>query len=233
MASDTYQDVFIARNTLKTGKVPELYNRLAWLYDAFTDFEPAHHERAVALAEFQPGESVLEVACGTGRATLEIAKRIGGKDKFYAVDLAPGMLRRAQNRLQHAGLIDQVDTRLADAARLPYPDASIDVLYNAYMFDLVSADDMPVILAEFARVLKPGGRIVLVNMSKNRDGQTLYEWLYDHGLLGFASGGCRPVQMAPFLERAGFHNIRRTYWPNRSLFFLNWLSGTEIVLARR
>lgn len=232
MTTNTYNSTFIARKTLSTEKISGLYNQLAWIYDAFTDFEPAHHRRAVALAAIQPDETVLEVACGTGRATLEIAGQIGKKGQFHAVDLTPGMLSRAQRRLAKAKLLDRVELKLADAASLPYPDSSVDVIFNAYMFDLIHTDHISLILSEFARVLRPGGRIVLVNMSKDKDGQTVYEWLYDHRLLGFASGGCRPVQMSAYLEPAGFHGVQRTYSQNHSFFFLNQLTGTEIVLAR-
>lgn len=231
MAQDINNARVITQAFLNKEEVRELYGQIAWLYDAFTDFEPAHHRRAVDLAAIQPNETVLEVACGTGRATLEIARRMGKAGDFYAVDLTPGMLERARRRLARAGLLERVDLRLGDAFELPYPDAAFDVLYNAYMLDLVDTDDIPVIMAEFARVLKPGGRLVLVDMSKNREGKTLYELLYEKGLLGFASGGCRPVQAVPFLERAEFRDIQRIYRKNRSLFFMNWLTGTEIVIA--
>jgi ubiquinone/menaquinone biosynthesis C-methylase UbiE len=233
MTLHTYDEKFMVQRAPDSDKVRALYGRLARVYDLFTDFEPAHHRQAVALAAIQPHETVLEVACGTGRATAQIAREVGRDGRFYALDLTPAMLQRATSRLAKDGLLERVDLRQGDAADLPYPDASVDVIYNGYMFDLIDADRMPLVLAEFARVLKPGGRVVLVNMSKDKDGQTLYEWLYERGLLGFASGACRPVQMAPLLEQAGFKHIERIYRRNRSFFFLNWLTGTEIVVARK
>jgi ubiquinone/menaquinone biosynthesis C-methylase UbiE len=233
MSTHTYDETFIVQRAPDSDKVRALYGRLARVYDLFTDFEPAHHRQAVALAAIQPHETVLEVACGTGRATAQIAREAGRDGRFYALDLTPAMLQRATRRLAQDGLLERVDLRQGDAADLPYPDASVDVIYNGYMFDLIDGERMPLILAEFARVLKPGGRVVLVNMSKNKDGQTLYEWLYERGLLGFASGACRPVQMAPLLIQAGFKDIKRFYGHNRSFFFLNWLTGTEIVLAHK
>jgi ubiquinone/menaquinone biosynthesis C-methylase UbiE len=233
MSTHTYDETFIVQRAPDSDKVRALYGRLARVYDLFTDFEPAHHRQAVALAAIQPHETVLEVACGTGRATAQIAREAGRDGRFYALDLTPAMLQRATRRLAQDGLLERVDLRQGDAADLPYPDASVDVIYNGYMFDLIDGERMPLILAEFARVLKPGGRVVLVNMSKNKDGQTLYEWLYERGLLGFASGACRPVQMAPLLKQAGFKDIKRFYGHNRSFFFLNWLTGTEIVLAHK
>jgi len=209
----------------------ELYSRLARIYDLFTDHEPAHHRRALELAQVKGGERVLEVACGTGRATVEIARRIGREGRFYAIDLTEAMLKRAERKLEKRGLRDRVTLALGDARSLSFPDDSFDLVYNAYMFDLLDAEDFPTILAEFKRVLKPGGRLVLVNMSKRTEGKTLYERLYERGLLGFASGGCRPVLLRPFLEEAGFERIKRFYYRNRSWFFLNWLTGTEILIG--
>lgn len=141
------------------------------------------------------------------------------------------MMERAKNRLKKYALLDRVAFELGNAKHLPYPDATFDIVYNAYMFDLIDASEMPGILYEFRRVLKPGGALVLVNMSKDKKEKTLYEFLYERGLLSFASGGCRPVYMKPFLEGAMFENVKRIFRKNRSFFLLNRLQGTEIVTA--
>lgn len=216
-----------------SGKVAELYSRLAWAYDFFTDHEPAHHEKAIQVSGIQESDVVLEVACGTGRATAELARRIGKGGKLFAIDLTEAMLVRAEKRLARHDLLDRVDLRLGNAKRLPFPDGTFDILYNAYMFDLMSVDEIVRAVSEFKRVLKPGGKIVLVDMSKGRQGKTLYEFLYERGVLGFASGSCRPVFVKPFLEEAGFDNVERVYGRNRSWFFLNCLTGTEIVWGYR
>ncbi len=216
-----------------SGDVSKLYSRLARVYDLFTDHEPAHLEEAIQLAGIREDDSVLEVACGTGRASAGIARRLREGGRLYAIDLTEAMVERAERRLREQSLIDRVDLRLGDARSLPFPDGKFDVVYNSYMFDLMDAADIPGIVSEFKRVLKPGGRIVLVNMSKNKDGRTLYEFLYEKGFLGFASGGCRPVLMKPFLDEAGFKEVQRIYRENRSYLFLNRLTGTEIVWGHK
>jgi demethylmenaquinone methyltransferase/2-methoxy-6-polyprenyl-1,4-benzoquinol methylase len=221
----------IIEKTTHSGRITELYSRLAWMYDFFTDHELAHHKKAVQMAEIKENDVVLEVACGTGRATVEIAKLIGEKGKFYAIDLTQEMLGRAKNKLRKHNLLDKVDLKLGDAKNLPFPDETFDIVYNAYMFDLIDIDEFSAILSEFKRVLKPSGKLVLVNMSKNKAIKTLYEFLYERRLLGFTSGSCRPVFMKPFLEEAGFEKVERIYRKNRSCFFLNLLVGTEIVIG--
>jgi demethylmenaquinone methyltransferase/2-methoxy-6-polyprenyl-1,4-benzoquinol methylase len=214
-------------------KIPELYRHLAWIYDFFTDHEPAHHEEAIRVVGFENYDSVLEVACGTGRATVEIAKRLKRESRFYAIDLTKEMMERAQKKLQRYDLLDRVAFKVGDAKHLPFHEGMFDVVYNSYMFDLIDTSDMPKIISEFKRVLKPGGTLVLVNMSKDKKKKTLYEVLYERGLLSFASGGCRPVFMKPLLEDAQFMHVKRIYRKNKSFFLLNRLHGTEIVTANK
>jgi demethylmenaquinone methyltransferase/2-methoxy-6-polyprenyl-1,4-benzoquinol methylase len=234
---DTLMEVGDGFKIIKTpryqNKISELYRHLARIYDFFTDHEPAHHEEAIRMAEFEKCDAVLEVACGTGRATVEIAKRLRKESSFYAIDLTKEMMERAQKKLQNNDLLGRVDFKVGDAKHLPFPEGMFDVVYNAYMFDLIGSSDMPEIIYEFKRVLKPGGTLVLVNMSKDKKKKTLYEVLYERGLLSFASGGCRPVFMKPLLEDAQFMHVNRIYRKNKSFFLLNRLHGTEIVRANK
>lgn len=230
---NTEMDLEIIERSRYSGNMPELYGRLSPLYDLLTAHDLAHHQEAIGMAEIQLDDQVLEVACGTGRATVEIAKRLGDKGRLCALDLTEAMLNRARHKLAKQGLLDRVDLRQGDARTLPYHEGTFDIVYNAYMFDLIDLAEIPGLVAEFKGVLKPGGKLVLVAMSKEKQGKTLYESLYEKGLLGFASGSCRPILMKPFLEGAGFEDVRRIYRRNRSWFFLASLTGTEIVIGHK
>lgn len=219
----------IVERSQYAGRIAKLYNGIAWLYDFFTGHELAHHKRAVELADIRNNSSILEVACGTGRATAELAAKLGTTGRLSALDLTGAMLDRAKKRIHAKGTDPRVDFRLGDAKSLPFPDGAFDLVYNSYMFDLIDVRDMAEILGEFRRVLKPRGKLALVNMSKNIKGRTLYEALYEKGLLSFVSGSCRPVAMRELAEKAGFKDVRREYRPNHSLFLINLLHGTEIV----
>lgn len=88
-------------------------------------------------------------------------------------------------------------------SRNQHPDAAFDVGGDNYLFDLLPVGDFPAVLAEFRRVLKPGGRLAMVNMTKGgRWYDGFWEWVYRvrPGWLG----GCRGVRLVPFLEAAGF-----------------------------
>jgi SAM-dependent methyltransferase len=97
------------------------------------------------------------------------------------------------------------------------------------MFDLIPLDGFMPILKEMARVLKPGGKLVLVNMSKPDERKTFFEKIYERG---WAVMPCRPVLMSGYLQPAGFIEIQRFYRPTRgSVISLLW--GQEIGLARK
>ncbi len=210
-------------------EVQKYYSWRASNYDAGAGFEVEHHAEAVRLAAIEQGQRVLDVACGTGRGTVGLAQAVGPNGRVDALDLTQAMLDQARAKIEPLGLGDRVHFRQGNARELPYPDATFDVVYNGYMFDLIPLEGFAPILREFARVLKPGGKLVLVNMSKPGTHKTFYEAVYEKG---WAVMPCRPVLMTPFLPSAGFENIQRLYRPSRG-FIVSRLWGTEIVLARK
>jgi ubiquinone/menaquinone biosynthesis C-methylase UbiE len=177
-------------------------------------------------AGIQSHDRVLEVAVGTGTAFVEILRKLDKANVAYGVDLSPRMLAKTRRRASRAGYTN-VDLREADARALPFPDASFDVLYNAYMLDLVPSDEIPGVLAEFKRVLKPGGRLMIVSMSKRAgDRLTLWERIYlrlPARWGAYITGGCRPVLLEGLVRQAGFRRVERTFLPQ--------LLPSEIVLA--
>jgi demethylmenaquinone methyltransferase/2-methoxy-6-polyprenyl-1,4-benzoquinol methylase len=210
-------------------KITKYYSWRASNYDAGTGFEVEHHAEALRLANIQEGQRILDVACGTGRATVGLAEAVGATGRVDALDLSGAMLDQARTKLNKLGLSDRVHFKQGNARELPYPDATFDLVYNGYMFDLIPLDGFLPVLKEMARVLKPGGQLVLVNMSKLDDRKTFFERVYE---MGWAVMPCRPVLMSPFLEPAGFTDIQRLYRPTRgSIVALLW--GQEIVLARK
>jgi demethylmenaquinone methyltransferase/2-methoxy-6-polyprenyl-1,4-benzoquinol methylase len=209
--------------------VKKYYSWRASNYDAGTAFEVKPHAEALRLADVQPGQQVLDVACGTGRGTLGLAEAVGRSGHVDALDLTEAMLAQARAKVEKLMISDRVHFKLGNARALPYPDSNFDLLYNGYMFDLIPLDGFLPILKEMARVLKPGGKLVLVNMSKPDEQKTFFERVYEKG---WAVMPCRPVLMSPYLEQAGFTNIQRHYRPSQGLI-VSRLWGQEIVLAQK
>lgn len=210
-------------------KIQRYYSWRASNYDAGASFEVEHHAEALRLANVQEGQHVLDVACGTGRGTVGLTQAIGATGRVDALDLSEAMLGQARAKLAKMGLSERVHFKQGDARELPYPDEAFDLVYNGYMFDLIPLDGFLPILQEMERVLKPGGKLVLVNMSKPGERKTFFEKVYEKG---WAVMPCRPVLMSPFVERAGFTDVRRLYRPTRGSI-IAFLWGQEIVMARK
>lgn len=207
---------------LSQAEVHHVYNRIAWIYDVWGSLtESCARERATALADIHNGERVLEVAVGTGLMMAEVVRK-NPNGLNAGIDLSEGMLQKAQSRLSQ--VIVPVELKQGSAFAIPYPAASFDLLINGYMFDLLPFADFPRILAEFMRVLKPQGRLVLMNMTEgDRPGSRLYQWIYSKAPA--LMGGCRGVKLADHLEKAGFRVLVREY-VQQSLF------PSEVILAK-
>lgn len=214
--------------TFTEENVKKYYGWRASNYDAGSSFEIEHHSEALKLANIQEGQRILDVACGTGRGTVGLAQAVGSTGKVDAMDLSDAMLAQARGKIEKLGLGDRVHWKQGNARELPYQDEAFDLVYNGYMFDLIPFEGFLPILKEMSRVLKPGGKLVLLNMSKPDERKTWFETVYER--LKFEP--CRPVLMSPFLKSAGFTDIQRLYRPTRgSLVALLW--GQEIVLAHK
>lgn len=204
--------------------VPSTYRRIAPTHDWLAVLVEARARR-LGLEWFgvKNGETLLEVAVGTG-LSLQHLLRANPSGWTEGVDLTPAMLRRARRRAERAST-DRYRLRQGDAYALDYPDATFDGVLNSYMFDLLPVDDFGPVLREFKRVLRPGGRLVQVNMAPaERWYQRGWEGLYR--LHPSLLGGCRGVQTAPFLRDAGFVRVRRR-------FVSEWTFPSEVVYGEK
>lgn len=199
-----------------------LYDRLARVYDIWGVLtESKARQRALDLAAVESGHHVLEVAVGTGLAFAKIVgSNPGGRN--VGIDISAGMLAKAEGRLRQAGLTNY-ELAVGRASSIQAETGSVDVLLNNYMFDLLDEDAWPGVLTEFRRVLKPGGRLVLVNMTfGERAGSGIYDRLYQWS--PSLMGGCRGVRVAGVLGASGFRVHLREYW--QQLLF-----PSEVILS--
>lgn len=169
-------------------------------------FESRAARRAYRIADLCGNESLLEVAVGGGEFFAELAKTPRLK-RCVGVDLSAPMLNRARRRLA-AGGVASADLCRASALALPFGSAAFDILFNLYMMDLLLEEDVPAVLREFARVLRPGGRLILLIMSSQSEWvNAIWMWLYR--LSPVMTGGCRPVPVAGMLGQNGWNINRR------------------------
>ena len=202
--SDQTPDARIPQN-----QVGHLYDRIAPVYDIWAGLtESKARNRALELADVKDGQDILEVAVGTGTAFFEIARR-NPNGTNTGIDLSDGMLSKAKKRLQ---LLPHANYHLGvgSAFKIDMEKDSVDTLVNQYMFDLLSFGAFEKILREFKRVLRPGGKMVLVNMTEAEQfAGRIYEFIYriSPGLMG----GCRAVKLSDLIEKQGFKIDKREY----------------------
>jgi arsenite methyltransferase len=117
--------------------------------------------RTRAALGARPGERGLEVGCGPGFLASEMAREVGPDGRIVAIDTSDDMLATARARLAREGLEARVDLALGDATRLAFPPGSFDFVVGVQVYCYV--DEIEAALAEAARVLKPGGRCLIVD----------------------------------------------------------------------
>jgi len=158
----------------------------------------------------QPGETVLEIGYGTGHALVGLARAVGPSGKVHGIDLSGGMRAVADGLVRQQGFVGIVELRTGDATALPYPADSFDAIFMSFTLELFDTPEIPVVLAQCRRVLKPGGRIVVVGMSKEGKHGLIYEayeWTHQH-FPNFVD--CRPIFVSRVIAAAGFQVIEKT-----------------------
>jgi demethylmenaquinone methyltransferase / 2-methoxy-6-polyprenyl-1,4-benzoquinol methylase len=148
--------------TLEEGQVRAMFDRIARVYDLMNSLMTAglHHrwrERAADLAAVGPGDRALDVASGTGDLAIELARRVGPAGTVVGSDFSEAMLERARQKSS------AVTWESANALELPYPDDGFDAATVG--FGARNFSDLDRGLAERARVVRPGGRVVILEIT--------------------------------------------------------------------
>ena len=202
------------------------YDRLSRCYDTVAAAEQPYVDEGIAMLNAQPGESVLEIGFGTGRALVKLAESVGDEGKVSGIDISTEMVARAAQRLTGHDLDGHVELVEADAIRLPYRTARFDAIFMSFTLELFDTPEIPAVLSECLKVLRPPGRICVVSLS--REGgpypmRRIYEWVHE---LVPAFMDCRPIFAARALRRHGFllKEVR-----HRRM----WGLPVELVLAER
>jgi demethylmenaquinone methyltransferase/2-methoxy-6-polyprenyl-1,4-benzoquinol methylase len=212
-----------ARGTLDEPQVRAMFDRIAGVYDRMNSVMTAglHHRwraRAADLAAAAPGERVLDVATGTGDLAVELARRVGPQGRVVGSDFSERMLAVARRKAPH------VEFEWGNALALPYADGAFDAATVG--FGARNFSDLDRGLAEMARVVRPGGRVVVLEITTPRRPPlaTFYRVWFDRvvPLLGRLSGEAAaysylpssvrrfpdPEGLAAAMARAGLRDVR-------------------------
>jgi demethylmenaquinone methyltransferase / 2-methoxy-6-polyprenyl-1,4-benzoquinol methylase len=207
-----------------------MFDRIAARYDAMNTVMTAglHHrwrERAADRAELGPGDSALDVCCGTGDLALELARRVAPGGRVIGCDFSEPMLDLAREKASGEGA-GGVRFEWADALRLPYDAERFDAVTVG--FGVRNLADLDAGLGEMTRVLRPGGRLVILEITQPRRPplSTFYSLWFDRvvPLLGKLAGDTDaytylpesvrsfpdPGGLAARMDAAGLSQIRWT-----------------------
>lgn len=214
----------------KKEKIEQMFNDIAPSYDRLNHLMSLGIDniwRKKALKEIVDGtqQQILDVACGTGDSTIAIAKAMEPGGRVTGIDISAGMMEPLMRKAAHEGVHDRIKLLQADALQMPFEADTFHRVTCA--FGIRNFEDRKKGLAEFLRVLKPGGRAVILELGIPDKPfiKTLYDIYFRHILPrigGLISGNRaayrylpesvyafpRPETFCAMMERAGFHNVR-------------------------
>ncbi|MDC8000771.1 methyltransferase domain-containing protein [Aequorivita todarodis] len=214
----------ILKRNLDREKTKGQFKKVIWVYDLWSWLtERKAAEYALEFAEIKDKTTILEVACGTGIVFAEIVKQ-NPNGKNIGIDLSPDMLQVAKARLD-AMEGGNFELKEGDLLKMDFGADTFDVVINNFMVDLMPADSFDLIAAEFHRITKPNGKVIVSTFSFGKKKiNKLWFWIakYFPGLLT----GCRPVQFGKYLVNAGFE-IEKTVQVSQNTF------PSEVMRARK
>jgi ubiquinone/menaquinone biosynthesis C-methylase UbiE len=181
------------------------YDRISGWYDAIEGIW-TRKSRDAGLQKLgaAEGEKVLEIGFGTGHSILVLARSVGEAGKVYGIDISPRMLDNTLAKVAGSGHAERVELVLGDAAHLPFEEEFFDGVFMSFVLELFDTPEIAKVLSECRKVLKNGGRICVVSLSRS-GGMKPMRGLYEWGHRKFPRLlDCRPIFLQASVENAGF-----------------------------
>lgn len=171
------------------------------------------HRGTTHLATLRPDESVLDIGCGTGDLLLDMEQVIGAKGTAVGLDVEPAMIAQAQRKADAVG--SRATFRVASIEQIPYPEAAFDVVTSTAMMHHLTSAQVENGLRELYRVLRPNGRLLIVDINPAR--RSLISRLPGHRHL--APKDTVQEEMPARLQAAGFRHIQTGSHPVNALSY--------------
>lgn len=195
-------------------------------YDTIVGLMSLGQERKVRqatldLVEIQPGDRILEVGCGTGSLTLAAKTKAGSQSQVFGTDIAPDMVDTARRKAAKAGL--EVQFQVGRIEAIPFPDSDFNLVLSSLMLHHVPGNEAKQKgIEEMLRVLKPGGRLLIVDVEPPQNPHI-------RGLAGLIVGREMLThnvrEFIPLLEKAGFVAIKSG---STKFKLLSYLTATRV-----
>jgi ubiquinone/menaquinone biosynthesis C-methylase UbiE len=173
------------------------YDLLVWLLTLGR--ERNFRKRLLEPARLQPGESVLDVGCGTGTLAIAAKRRVGSTGSVYGIDASPAMIARATKKAKRARA--EVTFELGLAESLVFPDGRFDVVLSTVMLHHLPRKAREQGVSEMRRVLKPGGRLLVVDFAgQSPNGKGPLVHFHRHGHV-------EPRKLIDLVSGSGLHVV--------------------------
>ena len=183
----------------------QTYDRLSKFYDYTLGLLGRKYSKmALERLSVVEGETVLEIGFGTGHCLKRIAKLVGSTGKAYGIDISPEMIEKTKKRLEKEGLANRAELCCGDATCLPFDERTFDAVFMSFTLEVFDTPEIPGMLDQIKKLLKPGGRLGVIDMSKE-NGESVflkaYEWLHNKCPKYV---GSRPIYAEQCLINAGY-----------------------------
>ncbi len=215
--------------TLSHAQAQRFYDRFGSKQDKQVIYEEAPLKFLAAHLELAGAESILEFGCGTGRMAQEWLKGpLPESARYVGVDSSATMLDLSRKRLEPFGQRARLE-RTDGEPSLPVEDGAADRVASAYVLDLLAEEDIEDFLAEAHRVLSPRGLLGLAGLSTGCGPVSRLvakAWSLVHAIAPAKLGGCRPMELLPFLET-------NRWEVQHHVCLAPWGIASEVVIARK
>ena len=183
----------------------QAYDRLSRVYDYTLGLlGRKYSEMALEHLSLVEGETVLEIGFGTGHCLKQIVRLVGPAGKACGIDISSNMIARTKKRLDKEGLANRAELCCGEATCLPFNEGAFDAVFMSFTLEVFDTPEIPRALAQIKEVLKPGGRLGIIDMSKENGKSVLlklYEWIHNRCPKYL---GSRPIYADQCLIDAGY-----------------------------
>lgn len=186
------------------------YDTLSSSYGLLADpFEAPYRTAGVEMLDPRPGERIVDIGCGTGRTLVSLGRAVGSSGRAIGFDISDGMCHVARDHAAESSVSGTVDVVCGDALSLPFRNDSLDAAFLSFTLELFDTPEIPAVLGECDRVIRDGGRLCIVSLSRRDAGlaTSLYEAVHD-ALPRYVD--CRPIYVRRAVRDAGFDVVDAT-----------------------